>query len=193
MNAHEAAILCRATKAVCPSQKFDEQTPDFWHLLLEDIGFDDAKHALIEVAKRQPFVSPAEIRAQVAQTNRAMKRELPAVIPPRDLADDPRLEIQWTRVWGDAFIAGHTEDRARQIANRQIGITEDEPLAIEGSPAALVKARMSAEMAAIVHKQSLRQADVRAVTDEKRERHRRIRESELATTGATPDNPEETT
>lgn len=125
MNAQEAATLCRAARSVCPQQKFDEFTPDFWHPLLADIGFEDAKHALIEVAKRQPFVSPAEIRNQVALTNRARKRELPPVVPPRELADDPRVESQWIKAWGDAFIAGHTEQRAREIACNQIGIVED--------------------------------------------------------------------
>lgn len=134
MNAKEAIALCRMVKSICPAQKFDEFTPDFWHPLLADISFDDAKDAVIGVAKRQPFIAPAEIRAQVMITNRARARALPAVLPPRELCDDPRAEIQWLKLWGDAFLAGHTEDNAREIASRQIGIVEDTtPLQISPS------------------------------------------------------------
>lgn len=61
----EAVALCRFAKACCPQQAFDEYTPDAWGELLSDLRFEDCKTALTNVAKRQPFVSPAEIRAEV--------------------------------------------------------------------------------------------------------------------------------
>lgn len=65
MNAIESLTLTRFVRAVCPQQKFDEYTPDFWFKLLGDLNFADCEEALIELGKRQTFVSPAEIRAEV--------------------------------------------------------------------------------------------------------------------------------
>jgi len=65
MTPTEALVLCRLTKGMCPQQAIDEFTPDAWHLLLEDARFEDAKAALVNLARRQPFVAPAEILTEV--------------------------------------------------------------------------------------------------------------------------------
>lgn len=65
MTHAEAVILCRYAKAACPQQAFDEYTPDAWSDLLGDLRFEDCKVALHNVVKEQPFVAPAEIRAEV--------------------------------------------------------------------------------------------------------------------------------
>lgn len=65
MNKAEALTLCRFTKACCPQQTFDDYSPDAWFELLGDLRFADCKLAVIEVAKTQPFVAPAEVRAMV--------------------------------------------------------------------------------------------------------------------------------
>lgn len=65
MNPTESLALVRFVRAACPQQKLDEYTPDAWHELLADLPFADCKAAVVELAKRQPFVSPAEIRAEV--------------------------------------------------------------------------------------------------------------------------------
>lgn len=65
MNPTESLALIRFVRAACPQQKLDEYTPDAWHELLADLPFADCKAAVIELAKRQPFVSPAEIRTEV--------------------------------------------------------------------------------------------------------------------------------
>jgi len=65
MTPLEATTLCRLAKAMCPQQAVDEFTPDAWHMLLDDLRFEDAKAALVNVARQQPFVAPAEIRAEV--------------------------------------------------------------------------------------------------------------------------------
>lgn len=131
MNATEAATLCRAAKSVCPQQKFDEFTPDFWHPLLEDISFEDAKRGLIEVAKRQPFVSPAEIRTEVATTRRRLVAAIPAVVPPWQLADLPADEQRWVANYRHAIADGLPGATARTKANYLAGITDEEPRAIE--------------------------------------------------------------
>src|SRR5690349_10870199 len=88
MTPLEAAMLCRFTKAACPQQAIDEYTPDAWHPLLADIRFDDAKAAVIEVAKERPFVAPAEIRDQVRRVRRERLRAFGhPPTPPAELND----------------------------------------------------------------------------------------------------------
>lgn len=77
MTPTEAVLLTRYVEACCPQQRFDEYTPDAWFDLLGDLDFDDCKEAAKSVARRQPFVAPAEIRAQV----REMREERIALAP----------------------------------------------------------------------------------------------------------------
>jgi hypothetical protein len=43
----------------------DEYTADAWHDLLSDISLDEARAAVVTVARRQPFCAASEIRAEV--------------------------------------------------------------------------------------------------------------------------------
>ncbi|MEU2514329.1 hypothetical protein [Streptomyces syringium] len=65
MTPDETVILTRYLRALCPQQRFDEYTPDAWHDLLAPYDLGDARQAAAVVASRQPFVSPAEIIAEV--------------------------------------------------------------------------------------------------------------------------------
>lgn len=98
MMPQEAVALCRFTAACCPSQKFDEYTPDAWGLLLEHVRFEDAKQAVVTVARRQPWVSPAEIIAEVKKIRRKRIDEFGPITPPADLdPDDVGAYRQWWR------------------------------------------------------------------------------------------------
>lgn len=61
MTPDETVVLARYVRALCPQQKFDEYTPDAWHDVLGDFALADARSAAAAVARKQPFVSPAEI------------------------------------------------------------------------------------------------------------------------------------
>ena len=65
MTPEETLVLTRYVKACCPQQAIDKYTPDAWHDLLGDLSLEDCRAAVVTVAKRQPFVAPAEIRAEV--------------------------------------------------------------------------------------------------------------------------------
>ncbi|MCZ7413120.1 zinc finger domain-containing protein [Streptomyces sp. WMMC897] len=65
MNNQETATLCRYVRALCPQQKFDEYTPDAWHDVLRNLQLADCREAAARVARRQPFVAPAEIVDEV--------------------------------------------------------------------------------------------------------------------------------
>lgn len=65
MNEEETVVLARYVRALCPGQKFDEYTADSWHDVLADFALVDARAAAASVARKQPFVSPAEIIAEI--------------------------------------------------------------------------------------------------------------------------------
>lgn len=95
MTNAEAVLLCRYTKACCPQQQFDQFTPDAWFELLNDFRFEDCKLAVTQLAKRQPFVAPAEIRDEVHRI-RTKRIDLgPTLTPPPDL--DPVATNEWLR------------------------------------------------------------------------------------------------
>jgi hypothetical protein len=105
----EAVALCRFTAACCPSQKFDEYTPDAWGLLLEDVRFVDAKEAVAVVARKQPFVSPSEIRAEVKKIRAKRIAEFGPIPPPPAEELDPdnwKAFIEWQKATETAIADG---------------------------------------------------------------------------------------
>lgn len=96
MTPQEALVLCRYAKAACPQQAFDEYTPDAWADLLADLPFNDAQTALKAVVKRQPFVSPSEIREGVQQIRKERRAAYGPISPPDDLdPNDHRAYVRW--------------------------------------------------------------------------------------------------
>lgn len=106
MTPDETVILARYVRALCPQQKFDEYTPDAWHDVLGDWPLATARTAAAAVAKQQPFVSPAEIIAEIRKQRDAKADSfqgpgLPAEVPDADPDDIPAylaaLRTQRTR------------------------------------------------------------------------------------------------
>lgn len=95
MNANEALLLCRYVRACCPQQAIDEYTPTAWADLLGDIRLEDAKEATRRVASKQPFVAPAEIRAEVRRIRSKRISDHPPLTPPPDLSE--LEQRQWRR------------------------------------------------------------------------------------------------
>lgn len=94
MNPKETVLLTRYVKALCPQQKVDEYTPDAWHDVLADFALADARTAAAAVARKQPFVSPAEIVTEIRKQRdeRAANYQGPglsAEIPDADPDDVP--------------------------------------------------------------------------------------------------------
>jgi hypothetical protein len=130
MNPSETVMLARYVKALCPQQKFDEYTPDAWHDVLGDFSLADARAAAAAVAKRQPFVSPAEIIGEIKRQRGARADSfqgpgLPAEIPDAD-PDDVRgymaaLRAQRTRA------ADGLELKPRKMAELLAGVGREIP------------------------------------------------------------------
>jgi hypothetical protein len=105
MTPQETLLLARYVKACCPQQAIDRYTPEAWHDLLGDLSLADCKDAVTAVAKRQPFVAPAEIRAEVRHIRDERLRFGDDPAPPPELLDDPAAYNAWLR------------DHAKQIAD----------------------------------------------------------------------------
>jgi hypothetical protein len=92
MSPDETVMLARYVRALCPQQKFDEYTPDAWHDVLGDYTLLECRSAAAEMARRQPFVSPAEIIGVIRQRRGDNARDiqgpgLPAAVPDADPDD----------------------------------------------------------------------------------------------------------
>lgn len=87
MNHTEVVILTRYVAAMCPAQKFDEYTPDAWFDVLGDLRLEDARTAVANVARTQPFIAPAEIRSEVRRIRDDRLDRLEGfLIPPAELS-----------------------------------------------------------------------------------------------------------
>jgi len=110
MTPLEATTLCRLAKAMCPQQAVDEFTPDAWHLLLDDLRFEDAKAALVAVCRVQPFVAPAEIRAEVKRIRSKRIKEFGPYDVPSGL--DSREYGEFLRATNQRIADGEIESAA---------------------------------------------------------------------------------
>lgn len=122
MNEEEAVLLARYVRAICPQQKFDEYTADVWGDILTDHDFNDCKQAAITLGRKQPFIAPSEIIAEVRRDRETRLKDFeyqpdpdetpaqylanrraqlaavaaghrPAALPPAPRADRPALEV----------------------------------------------------------------------------------------------------
>lgn len=92
MTPREAAAILGIVTQACPAQKVNKYTPDVWAELLADVDYHAALAAVYEVAKRQDFISPAAIRAEV----KAQTPSLPYDRPVSDVfaAIESRIEAE---------------------------------------------------------------------------------------------------
>lgn len=125
MNPKEAVLLTRYVRALCPQQKFDEYTADAWFDVLKNYGLEDTQGAAATVAAKQPFVSPAEIIAEIRrhrseQASAFQGPGLSAEVPDADPDDVPAylaaLRAQRTRA------ADGVEMKARPVAELIAGV-----------------------------------------------------------------------
>lgn len=122
MTPTEAAKLCAFAGQCFPQQKINEFTPDAWGLILEEIRYSDAQEALVRLARKQPFVSPAEIIAEVKKIRAKRISEHGPIIPPAGL--DPIETVEWlkqaTRAVGDGQQLGETRGELKPRDMKQL-------------------------------------------------------------------------
>lgn len=107
MNREETVLLTRYVKGACPQQTIDELTPNAWHDIVGDLTYEDCCAAVARVARNQPFVAPAEIRAEV---KRIREQRLEGfVYVPGDADEDTATYLKRYREQRAAVAAGERE------------------------------------------------------------------------------------
>ncbi|MFS4107508.1 hypothetical protein [Streptomyces sp. PD-S100-1] len=86
MTEEEAVQIAEYVAAACPAQKFGEYTPDVWGEILAPYDVVEARAAVIAIARRQPFISPAEIVTEIRE-RRAERIALANVVYDGDPAE----------------------------------------------------------------------------------------------------------
>lgn len=91
MNAKETTRLCRIITSLNPAQKFDAETPGVWHAVLVNIPIGDALDAVKVIAQRSPWISTADICAEVGRIRKSRVQASKAVdeLVPNVDPDDP--------------------------------------------------------------------------------------------------------
>lgn len=119
MTPPETVLLTEYIQACCPQQVIGEYTPDAWHDLLGDLRLADCRLAVTEVAKRQPFVAPAEIRAEVRRIRdmRLQDTEIPP--PPPELLDNTAAYSAALHAAAVAIADGRDPEAAMRAIARQ--------------------------------------------------------------------------
>jgi hypothetical protein len=130
MTPDETVVLARYVRALCPQQKFDSYTPDAWHDVLGEYRLADARAAAAAVAKRQPFVSPAEIIGEITR-QRGERADafqgpgLSAEVPDAD-PDDVQAYLAALREQRTRAADGH-ELKPRKVAALLAGVGREVP------------------------------------------------------------------
>lgn len=110
MNRTEVTNLCRTVKALCPSQVFDQFTPDAWALVLGAYSYDDAQQAIREIAGapldlgKSRYIEPGHIIAGVRRIRGKRLEATPMPSPPAGLTDAGY--IAWDRETREAIASG---------------------------------------------------------------------------------------
>jgi len=104
VNEEEAVMLARYVRALCPQQKFDEYTADAWGDVLANHDFDACKQAAISLGRKQPFIAPAEI---IAEVQRGRDERLDDFQYEPDPDESPAEYIANRRAQMAAVAAGH--------------------------------------------------------------------------------------
>jgi hypothetical protein len=120
MTPTQAGALFRIARAGLPHQKFDEYTPDLWAELFADVPFEDARTALVDMVKRQAFVSAGEIISEVKRI-RTRRIEQHPIIPPPDMdPDDVPRYLTWKAQATRAVADGKVPEPVGALVSRDM-------------------------------------------------------------------------
>ena len=120
MNDTEITRLCRLVAALSPAQAWDEYTADAWaEVLPRDFTLEECQAALVAVKRRQPWVDPSDLIAEVRRARRPAEdaEQLRTVIDPDAYraqieADDAAMEAVLDRIAARAGLPRRTRLRA---------------------------------------------------------------------------------
>jgi len=102
MIAAEVLQICRLVKACCPSQQFDQYTPDAWGLILGGWDFEDAKAAIAAIVSaplepgKSRYIEPGHVIGGVMRI-RAKRLDAQLVPAPPAELESAAEQIAWQR------------------------------------------------------------------------------------------------
>lgn len=119
MKPTEVVALLRYVGARYPHQKADEYTADTWEEDLLPYRLEDAKTAVVRMAKTgNPFLSVVELADEIRNLRNERIERLEEPPPPAAIADDPKLCIEFSKEWrrraGDGDFDMLTEEQYKQ-------------------------------------------------------------------------------
>lgn len=112
MTSEEVVILTKYVKSMCPQQHMDTYTPDAWEDALSDLELFECRRAACEIAKRQPFIAPSEIRAEVRRIRDERLAHATLSAPSAEIADEPGQYQQAIRAQVRRIADGFSAQRA---------------------------------------------------------------------------------
>lgn len=115
MTEEDAIHIAEYVAAACPAQKFGEFTPDVWGEILKPYSVDDARRAVLAVAARQPFISPAEIITEI-KARRADRIEAASLVYDGDPGETGLESAATIRALTKAAADGHLPPRTPAAA-----------------------------------------------------------------------------
>jgi hypothetical protein len=102
VNAAETLSLVRMVRALCPSQKLDEFTPDAWAMVLDDVAYADAQAAVRSIYREQGSdaewvrrIEADDIIRQVKRVRASRCEHAGDLVPPAGLSQAE--EREWLR------------------------------------------------------------------------------------------------
>lgn len=151
MNLEETTLLCKAIATLAPVQRFEPDTPSFWAVILADVAYDDARQAILNLARRQPFIAPADIIGEVRAIRWERLEGADRITPDADPDDVSAYLAELRSIRGDVA-AGRREPPPRQAISAGIDpgiarIIEGVRLGIEADRADQARAAAEAKAA----------------------------------------------
>lgn len=144
MTDEEVIALSKYVAALCPAQRFNEFTPDAWIDVLAPYAAVDARAAVVAVARRQPFVSPAEIIAEITRIrgDRIAAANLVYDGDPNESAlDSPRSLRALVQAAGDGYLPPQPIRAALGTGTDQAPVTGRARAVLEGVGRSLPRVR----------------------------------------------------
>ena len=114
MNPSEAVRLCTLISALSPAQKFTDETPAVWAVVLEDVTLADAMEAVKVLARRQAFIAPADIVPEAKRLRARRLEQVGTPTPNVDPSDAPAYAAE-QRALVAAVASGVMDEDGRAV------------------------------------------------------------------------------
>lgn len=115
MDLTETSALTAWVRALKPAQQMTTETPIAWQAVLADVSLDDAKAAVVELAREKSWIEPVDIASRVrsVRARRLADARFAEWVPNVDPDDAPRWAAE-LRALRDAVASGRATAADRE-------------------------------------------------------------------------------